>query len=85
MKSSPRPLSLRLYRAPVDGASTIFYATIDRVVPVVNGVTVVGSADDIDSVVIATRMAGLAAVARRWPDGRRAVTIQDRRLVEVGS
>lgn len=83
MKSSPRPLSLRLYRAPVDGTSKLFFATIDRAIPLVDGVTIVCSGAERLQVLDAARDAGLSAVARRWPDGRRAVVIQDRRLVEV--
>jgi hypothetical protein len=84
VKSSPRPLSLRLYRAPVDGTSIIFYTSIDRVIPLVDGVTIVGDRAELVQVPDAARDAGLAAVARRWSDGRRALVIQDRRLVEVG-
>jgi chemotaxis signal transduction protein len=78
-----RPLSLRLYRAPVDGSRTVFFATIDRAIPLVDGVTIIGDRGDITKVVDAANGAGLAAVARRWEDRRRAVVIQDRRLVEV--
>ena len=80
-----RPLSLRLYRAPVDGASTIFYTSIDRAIPLVDGVTIVGDRADLVQVVDAARDAGLAAPARAWPDRRQALVIQDRRLVEVRS
>jgi hypothetical protein len=74
-----RPLSLRLYRAPVDGSRTVFFSSIDRVIPLVDGVTIVGDRAELVQVVDAARDAGLAAVARRWSDGRRAVVIQDRR------
>jgi hypothetical protein len=83
VKSSPRPLSLRLYRAPVDGTSAVFYTSIDRAIPLVDGVTIVGDRAELVQVSDAARDAGLAAVARRWSDGRRALVIQDRRLVEV--
>jgi hypothetical protein len=83
VKSSPSPLSLRLYRAPVDGASTIFFTSINRAIPLVDGVTIVGDRAELVQVSDAARDAGLAAVARTWPDGRKARVIQDRRLVEV--
>jgi hypothetical protein len=78
-----RPLALRLYRAPVDGASAVFFASIDRAIPLVDGVTIVGDRADITKVVDAATGSGLAVLARKWPDGRKAVVIQDRRLVEV--
>jgi hypothetical protein len=83
VKSSPRPLSLRLYRAPVDGASAIFFTSIDRAISLVDGVTIVCAGDERLQVISAAHDAGLSVDRDRWPDGRRALVIQDRRLVEV--
>jgi len=72
-------IRLRLYRTPADGTSTVFFAGVDTSAPLVDGVTIVGTSEQLAEVPGAASAAGLTSVARRWPDGRRALFIQDRR------
>jgi hypothetical protein len=76
---SPRALRPRLYRTDSDGPQTVFFTSVDREPPLVAGVTVVCSdSSEVRDILTAASFAALgelSAVARRWPDGRRAVVI----------
>lgn len=73
-------LHLRLVRAPSDDDRTVFFASVDRSIPLVPGVTIVGlDSAQIVAIMDAVRGTTVMARRRRYADGRLAVVIEQRK------